>query len=152
MQHHGLFTERQRQSKNKISAAERKILIVLVYYIIVTFFILLGLALSVRYREQFLSEILCYFQCESKGVDPDNPCDISSYMNRISLTTRTISYILLGLFPLVNFLFVVNVRLLKQHMKKWLPHAHACQLKGPRKVSSSVSPNQESASDSTNTL
>ena len=149
MQHHGLFSERQGKSRNTISAAERKALIVFVYYVIVTFFILLGLALNVRYREYFLSEILCYFRCESKGVDPDNPCDASGFMNRVTLTMTSIAYVLLGLFPLVNFLFVVNVRLLKQHLEKWLP----CQLKRPRKekkASSSVTPNQDTTS--TNTL
>ena len=125
MQHYGLFTERQRrQSKYEISVAERKILIVLVYYVIVIFFILLGFALNVRYRGKFLSEIRCYFQCESNGVDPDNPCDGSGYMNHATLTMITIAYSLLGVFPLVNFLFVMNIRVLNQHLKKWLP----CQL------------------------
>ena len=130
MQHHELFTESQGQSRNKISAAERKILIVFVYYVIITFFILLGLALNVRYRENFLSEIVSYFRCESKGVDPDNPCDASGFMNHVTLTMTSIVYVLLGLFPLVNFLFIVNVRLLKQHLEKWLPRHD--QLKGTK--------------------
>lgn len=150
LQHHGLFTDRHSQSKNKISAAERKILIVFVYEVIVLLLILYGRILDVRDRERFLSEINCYFQCESNGVDHGNPCDTTTYMNPITLTMTTISYILLGLFPLVNFLFIVNLRVLNQHLEKWL---RLCFRKSPRKekvVSSSVTPNQDTPSTSSN--
>lgn len=150
LQHHGLFTDRHSQSKNKISAAERKILIVFVYEVIVLLLILYGRILDVRDRERFLSEINCYFQCESNGVDHGNPCDTTTYMNPITLTMTTISYILLGLFPLVNFLFIVNLRVLNQHLEKWL---RPCFRKSPRKekvVSSSVTPNQDTPSTSSN--
>ena len=156
MQHHGLFTERQSQSKNKISAAERKILIVFVYDVIVLLLILYGRILDVRDRERFLSEINCYFQCESNGVDHGNLCDKTTYMNLITLTMTTISYILLGLFPLVNFLFIIKLRVLNQHLEKWL---RPCFRKSPRKekiviscrsASSSITPNQDTSSTSSN--
>jgi hypothetical protein len=150
LQHHGLFTERHGQSKNKISAAERKILIVFVYEVIVLLLILYGRILDVRDRERFLSEINCYFQCESSGVDHENPCDTTTYMNQITLTMTTISYILLGLFPLVNFLFIVNVRVMNQHLEKWL---RPCHQKRPVKekvvsISSSITPNQDTTTSS----
>lgn len=145
MQHHGLFSERHSQSKNKISAAERKILIVFVYEVIVLLLILYGRILDVRDRERFLSEIDCYFKCESSGVDPGSPCDTSTYMNHVALTMTTISYILLGLFPLVNFLFIVNIRVLNKHLEKCL---RPCFQETPRKdkdINSSVTPNQDSS-------
>ena len=114
MQHHGLFKSSLRQSKNKIGAAERKILIVFVYYVVVIIFTLLGATLRVRDREHTTNEIQCYFQCESRGVDPSNPCDTSGYFNLVTLIMSSISFILLGLFPLVNFIFVVNIRELKE--------------------------------------
>ena len=120
MQHHGLFnTNLRQQSKDnfKFGVAERKILIVFVYYVVFTVIALLGFSLLIRDRERFLAEVLCYFQCESRGVDPDDPCDDSSYMNHVNVAMTTASYVLLGLFPLVNFVFVVNVRELKQHLK-----------------------------------
>ena len=153
MQHHGLFTERHSQSKNKISTAERKILIVFVYDVIVLLLILYGRILDVRDRERFLSEINCYFQCESNGVDHGNLC-ATTYMNLVTLTMTTISYILLGLFPLVNFLFIIKLRVLNQHLEKWL---RPCFRKSPRKDkiviscrSSSITPNQDTSSTSSN--
>ena len=114
MQHHGLFKASLRQSKNKIGTAERKLLIVFVYYVIVIVAALFGASLRVRDREHVNNEIQCYFQCESRGVDPSNPCDTSGYNNPVTITMSTISFILLGLFPLVNFIFVVNIGELKE--------------------------------------
>ncbi len=150
LQHHGLFTERHSQSKNKISAAERKILIVFVYEVIVLLLILYGRILDVRDRERFLSEINCYFQCESSGMNHGNSCDTTTYMNQITLTMTTISYILLGLFPLVNFLFIVNLRVMNQHLEKWLRPCHQKRLVKEKVVisSSSVTPNQDTTTSS----
>ena len=147
-QHHGLFTERHDQSKS-INAAERKILIVFVYEVIILLLILYGRILDVRDRERFLTEIHCYFQCESMGMDPENPCDTTNYMNIVTLVMTSISFILLGLFPLVNFLFVVNIQVLKQHLKRWLNLP--CQQEWSKKEkditsrSGSASPSQHAA-------
>ena len=153
LQHHGLFTEKHSQSKNKISAAERKILIVFVYEVIVLLLILYGRILDVRDRERFLSEINCYFQCESSGVHPDHLCDTTTYMNYVTLTMTTISYILLGLFPLVNFLFIINIRVLSQHLEKYLRPCHQKRPRIEKAVSiNSITPNQDTSTSSSSAV
>ena len=121
MQHHGLFRANLEQSKNKIGMAERKILIVFVYYVVVIVLIVLGSTLRVREREEFTSQISCYFQCESKGVDPNNPCDTSGIFNPAAIIMSTVSFVLLALFPLANFIFVLNTGELRKRCEELLP-------------------------------
>lgn len=121
LQQHGLFKARQSKNPYKIGTAERKILIVFVYYIILVVIALTAFTLTIRDEEEFSSAVLRYFECESKGVDPDNPCDPSSYIKLLHIALTSLSYILLGLFPMVNFIFVISVRELKQYMRKQCP-------------------------------
>lgn len=122
LQHRGLFKASVTESlaKSKIETAERKLLFVFVYYVFVIVFILLGFSLRVKGRETFLREVMCYFECESRGVDPDNPCDKSGYESDFQLVMTAIAYVLLGVFPLANFIFIVNIRQSKKHMERWL--------------------------------
>ena len=92
------------------------------YYVILAVIALLAFSLTTRDENQFATEVLHYFECERKGVDPDNPCDTSGYTSLPDVAITSISYILLGLFPSVNFIFVINVRELKQQLKTWFPH------------------------------
>lgn len=121
LQQHGLFKARQSKNPYKIGTAERKILIVFVYYIILAVVALTAFTLTIRDEEDFSSAVLSYFQCESKGVDPNNPCDTSSYTTLLHIALTSLSYILLGLFPMINFIFVISVRELKQYMQKQCP-------------------------------
>ena len=120
-QQHGLFKARQSKNPYKIGTAERKILIVFVYYIVLAVIALLAFTMTIRDGERFTVEILNYFECERKGHDPDNPCDTSGYTRVLHVGLTSLSYILLGLFPMVNFTFVVNVRELKQYLRAKVP-------------------------------
>jgi hypothetical protein len=93
-----------------------------VYYVLLTAISLLSFSLSIRHREPFITKVLEYFNCERHGVDPDNHCDeyITSYLKHRQVALISISHILLGLYPIVNFIYVVNIRELKEHVKQWL--------------------------------
>ena len=93
-----------------------------VYYVILAVIALLAFSLTTRDGNQIATEVLRYFECERKGVDLDNPCDTSGYTSLLNLAITSISYILLGLFSSVNFIFVINIRELKQQLKTWFPH------------------------------
>ena len=121
MQQHGLFKARQSKNPYKIGTAERKILIVFLYYILLAVVALTAFTLTTRDGDGFYSAVLRYFECESKGVDPNNPCDQSSYTKQLHVALTSLSYILLGLFPMVNFIFVISVRELKQYLQKQCP-------------------------------
>ena len=119
IQQSGIFPTKQ---TNKSGTAERKILIVFIYYVLLAAISLVAFSLSIKSIDQFIAEVLKYFKCESRGVDPDNHCDkyINSYLKHRQVALISMSHILLGLYPVVNLVYVVNIRELKKLIKKWL--------------------------------
>ena len=92
-----------------------------VYYIVLAVIALTAFTVTTRDGEEFSSAVLRYFECESKGVDPNNPCDPTGYVKLLHVALTSLSYVLLGLFPVVNFTFVISVRELKQYIQKSCP-------------------------------
>ena len=108
-QQHGLF--RIKRSKG-LDTAERKILIIFCYYVILGVIALTTFTLSTKNSESVANGIVGYFGCESSG--PQTPCDRSGFEPQLNPVLDCLSYILLGLFPAVNLVFAVNVKELKQ--------------------------------------
>ena len=124
VQQHGLFQARQttKSHKIRIGIAERKILLVFMYFVFLAVPTLLSFSQATRDDELFAKTLLIYFDCERNGYDPDNPCDTSSYRKFIALIVFVpLSFILIGLYPLLNLVFVVDVQELKQVLKKHFP-------------------------------
>ena len=84
-------------------------------------FAVLGFSLATRDAKRVTSEVIRYFECERKGVDPDNPCDTSGYENIPNVYISLLSYILMGMYPLINFIYVIDVHELKQHLRDRFP-------------------------------
>ena len=82
---------------------------------------LLSYAQITRNEEKFTAAVLNYFDCERQGIDPQNPCDTSEYERFIvSVVLTTMSLMLLGFYPLINFTFVIDVQELKMQLKRCL--------------------------------
>lgn len=114
LQQQGLFRIGLSISPFKIDTAERKILIIFCYYVLLGVIALITLTLATRNDNRLLEEIAAYFRCEFIGIDPQNPCDRSRYQELLNPELNCISYVLLGIFPVVNLVFAVNVEELKQ--------------------------------------
>ena len=105
-----MFRARSRKTKHAfgLGAAERKILIVLCYYVVVASFSLTQYTVVIRNLDAFDTQLDKYFVCELSGHDPSNPCDRSRFrlLSNPGLTAMT--FILLGLFPLFNLIYALN--------------------------------------------
>ena len=122
LQQHGLFKAKQSRNPYKIGTAERKILIAFVYYIILAVVALTTFTLVVEDADKHSLALLRYFECESKGVDLNKPpCDPNTYIKLQHVALISLTYILLGLFPVVDFVFVISVRELKQYVQNRCP-------------------------------
>ena len=68
--------------------------------------------------EQLISDIRNYFLCEATGTlrECDKPA-VELYRRGISL----VSFILVGLSPVVSLIYVLNIRELKKKMSKYFP-------------------------------
>ncbi len=133
-----------------IGAAERKILIILCYYIVLGVFTLATFTHGVRRSDKRANEYGKYFLCESTGIDPDNPesCELGNSED-ISILLMC-SNVLLGLLPAVNLIYAVNGRELKQffnrksrRMRNWIG---GISLDGNRSGDPHLSPNSTIAS------
>ncbi len=82
---------------------------------------MLGFTLATRSAKRTTGEVIRYFDCERKGVDPDNLCDMSGYVNIPNICISLLSYALIGMYPLINFIYVIDVHELKQHLRGWFP-------------------------------
>ena len=112
------------KSPFKIGTAERKILIIFCYYIVLGTFALITFTLATKNGDRFSSEVVGYFTCELRGIDSDKPCDRSRFEALSHPVLNCISFILLGIFPGINLIFVVNV----EELKRWCGRVHQFRL------------------------
>ncbi len=109
-----------------MSTAEKKILIVFCYYILLGVIALMAFTLAVKDDEIVAHEYETYFLCESKGIDPNNPeeCDRSGFEQYLTPGLMACAYILIGIFPALNLIFVVNIKELKEFFSHLASQQH----------------------------
>ena len=112
--------------------AERKVVIIFLYYILVGTIVLVAFGLNSNDHHVYRQKLLTYFACES--TTPGN-CDNakSGALRYLNPEINDIAYILLALFPLVNLVYAFNYEELKQiccarfHVKK--THKVSCHIR-----------------------
>ena len=87
------------------------------YYFVLAIITLVTQSLVLRNREAFVDELIKYFACEQS--QPDTPCSREGFERLSYPVLIALSYTFLTLFPLINFLFVVNIRETKERLRKW---------------------------------
>ena len=107
------------KSSTMIGSAERKLLIILCYYVLLVVISLTGFTVSLRSSGLYISALLQYMQCEATGVDPENPCNRASFEEQTHPALTTLAYVLLWIFPAVNLIFAINISELKEKFKTW---------------------------------
>ena len=97
--------------------AELKILIVLCYYIIITVVSLCGFSILSESIPEFRDDLTQYFACESLGVNSGMDCQRD--VSRIdSESLNTLTSVLIGFFPYVNFIYIISLKDIKQFRRK----------------------------------
>jgi hypothetical protein len=118
LQNHAYSIRRAIQHKKgcfKIGAGEKKILIVLLYYVLLVEFSLMAFTLATTRIQQFRTAVKLNFFCESPGFNPDAPCDRTLIDDLKFPEVNLLAYMLLELFPVINFIYVIKFRV----VKKW---------------------------------
>ena len=72
-----------------------------------------------RNEEVVMAAIKEYWQCEAIGIDPDRPCiEMRASFEKLTYPGLNIlAYLIFGLFPAINLIFVVNIKELKKKLK-----------------------------------
>jgi hypothetical protein len=111
-----LFTGKDTKKKAfKIGSAERKLLIVFCYYVLLAAISLTAFTLSTKNLPETVKNFLEYFDCEKDGHNSSDPCSRADFERLNNSALTTFSYILLGLFPVANLVYAVNVQELKAY-------------------------------------
>ena len=100
-------------SSFKMTTAERKLLIVLCYFIISTTFGLTFFAEFSRKSALFEREITNYFICEQFGHNPADPCDRQGIEKLSPAIVGYFSTALVGMMPSVYLVYAINFSELK---------------------------------------
>lgn len=119
LQQQGLFRMKLSKQPFKIGTAERKVLIIFCYYVLLFVITLTTFTNFTRTFTDLGTKLAEYWQCELSGVDSENACDErKASFHAPGLTAlSSISYILLGLLPAVNLVFAVNINELRQKFR-----------------------------------
>lgn len=126
----------------KIGTAERKLLIVFIYYVLLAAIALTTFTISTRDSGVLAEKVFSYFKCEQNGHNSSSPCSRSEFGATKSAGLTTVSYILLGLFPVVNLIYAVNIQELKE---RW----HTCSAKTKWSISDNHSTGSSALNSST---
>ena len=121
LQQQGLLRMKLSKQPFKIGTAERKLLIVFCYYVLLVAIALTTFTDFTRSFAGLGTKLTEYWQCELSGVATESACDEmkSSFFAPSSTALSSISYILLGLLPAVNLIFAVNINELRQKFRTW---------------------------------
>ncbi len=102
-----------------LSTAEKKLLFVFVYYLILGYIDIITSTLG--FSNTGTSQTEQYLECEALKTDPDFVC--SRRLEQLSVATGVSlpAYILHGFYPIINLVFVVNKSEIKVKIVKWFP-------------------------------
>ena len=104
--------------QRKAKAVEVRVLIILCYFILLGVSALTTFSVSSQNIQHFTRELISYLLCESTGTTNGKLCDRMAFEQFSNPIPTALSFLLLGLYPVVNLIYVVHIQELKQKGKK----------------------------------
>ena len=101
-----------------MNPAELKVLILFTYSVIFAVVGLIAFTIGAHDADIFVSELTTYFVCEAAGSTGSKVCEKNFSVWRAEIMAD-LTWILLGLYPTVNLIYVVNVRDIKKIASRW---------------------------------
>ena len=80
----------------------------------------IAFTIAARNAELFAARLTNYFSCEQSGHDPNNPCDRKSFSEISHPDLAVTALVLLGIFPVVNLVYAINIKELKEKFSSCL--------------------------------
>ncbi len=104
-----------------LSTAEKKLLFVFVYYLILGYTDIIAFTVGIFYTSQTGQYIQKNFECEALKTDPDFVCPRGLEELSVATGFSLPTYILHGFYPIINLVFVVTKSEIKVKIVKWFP-------------------------------
>ncbi len=102
----------------RMNKPEIKILLALCYYIFLGAFILAALTVPASNYSQYVKAVSDYFHCESTGFNPNKKVCERNFEEFDGRTVFTIGLCFLGMFPIFNLLYILNVQEIKKILSR----------------------------------
>lgn len=98
--------------------AEAKVLVVIVYYMILGVVVLTIFTNSITDLGDLTTATREYFRCEGPGTGNATACESErkEVERMVNIVPTTIAFVLLGLYPVFNLVYTVNVKELKTQL------------------------------------
>ena len=107
------------RDQKRLTTAEKKIMVVFMSFIIFGVYTMIQAGIVSAHSDKLIDGLRKYLTCEFTGHVPGK-CDRNDFEKYSYPYLLAVSYILLGLIPLSILNFVVNVRLTKAFVRKYL--------------------------------
>lgn len=101
-----------------ITPAEKKLLFLFLYYTVFAAIMLAYFGVSVGNQDRFIAAVGEYFSCESRGRDPASPPCPRDYERYTFPGLAAATYLLMGLVPVANLVYVIHFRELRQGARR----------------------------------
>ena len=101
---------------------KKKVLLILAYFIVVIAMLIARSGINELFEEALWSSIRDYFLCEAVG-HVEGKCSRESFEKYLAPLLEGLLYIMVGLFPVVYLLFVVNLEQIFARVKE-IVHIH----------------------------
>ena len=111
------FNNTQDKSPLKIGTAEKKLLVIIIYYVILAVLALTTFTIFSSTLQLFVKRLFEYFICEQPGPSPSESCDRSGFEDLTNPIPANMSFLLLALNPWLNLIFTINISELKEFFK-----------------------------------
>ncbi len=111
----------------RMNKAEIRILIALCYYFLLGFFMLTAITIPATNRPSFIADISDYFLCESTGADSNKDVCARNFERFNSRMVLIAALLIVGMFPVVNLIYVLNVQEIKKILSRRLKKRHTQQ-------------------------
>ena len=98
-----------RSNRSEANAAEIKILIIIVYYIILSLYALTMSVVTFFETDSFISEVKQYFLCEANGVTAAANCS-KLPLYRFDSVSKVFATLLVGVYPVIFLIYIVQLK------------------------------------------
>ncbi len=100
----------------KLGTAEKKLLVIIVYYVLLAVLALTTFTIFSQTLPLFMKNLFDYFVCERNGSSESEPCDQGGFQDLTNPIPANMSFVLLAVNPWLNLVFALNIRELKEFL------------------------------------
>ena len=106
-------------NRSQANAAEIKILIIIVYYILLSLYALTMSVVTFFETDSFIAKVKQYYLCEAHGITASTNCSKMS-LDQFDSVSKVFANVLVGVYPVIFLMYIVQLKTCVAKFKKTL--------------------------------